>query len=299
MKIRVGTRGSHLALTQTNMVIDALKAKSPDLEFEVVIIKTKGDKILNVSLDKIGDKGLFVKEIEEQLMDKRIDMAIHSLKDMPGEDTSGLMLLPVLKREDPRDVLVTTHFVQNKNELPDKMAVATGSKRRFSQLKMMWPSSNIEPIRGNVETRIKKMLERDLDGTVLAYAGINRIGLKDTEDYKILPFEVHEMIPAPAQGVLGLQLRKNDTRILSLAQMIIDKRTALETQVERAFLKALNGSCHLPMGAYLDLDNMKFYGIYGDEACDRVVKKVIDITEENALEKAIHLAEELVKAVRI
>lgn len=299
MKIRVGTRGSHLALTQTNMVIDALKAKSPDLEFEVVIIKTKGDKILNVSLDKIGDKGLFVKEIEEQLMDKRIDMAIHSLKDMPGEDTSGLMLLPVLKREDPRDVLVTTHFVQNKNELPDKMAVATGSKRRFSQLKMMWPSSNIEPIRGNVETRIKKMLERDLDGTVLAYAGINRIGLKDTEDYKILPFEVHEMIPAPAQGVLGLQLRKNDTRILSLAQMIIDKRTALETQVERAFLKALNGSCHLPMGAYLDLDNMKFYGIYGDEACDHVVKKVIDITEENALEKAIHLAEEFVKAVRV
>lgn len=297
MKIRVGTRGSRLALTQTNMVIDTLKKHHPEIDVEVVVIKTKGDKILNISLDKIGDKGLFVKEIEDQLLNGNIDMAIHSMKDMPGEASENLILLPVLNREDPRDVLVTRHKISTISELPAKARIATGSKRRSSQLEALLPDVIIEPIRGNVETRIKKMIDQNLDGTVLASAGINRLGLTSNEHYRIIPFEVDEMIPAPSQGVLALQMVESNKIIFDLVQSIIDENTQLEATVERAFLKTLHGGCHLPMGAYLDLDKMIFHGIFGDEGCHKVIGKSIPVTRENAEAEAIKLANILIKEV--
>lgn len=297
MKIRVGSRGSRLALSQTQMVIEELQKHHPELEAEVVIIKTKGDKILNVSLEKIGDKGLFVKEIEEQLLHGKIDIAIHSMKDMPGDGTEGLVLVPVMKREDPRDVLVTKHVISSLKELPSAPKIGTGSKRRSSQAKMIWDDVVIEPIRGNVETRIKKMLDSELDGTILAYAGINRLKLKSCEAYKIIPFGIDEMIPAPSQGVLALQHRSNDSIIEDLVKDIIDEQTALEAKAERLFLKTLHGSCHLPMGAYLDLKNQQFHGIFGDENCEKVVMKSTDVTKDDVLEKAKEMAQEMLKEV--
>ena len=197
MKIIVGTRGSKLAVTQTNWVINKLKEKHPEVEFETKIIKTKGDLIQNVSLDKIGDKGLFVKEIEQQLIDGQIDMAVHSMKDMPSNLPEGLKFASIPKREDARDVLVLKEGYSSINDLPNGAKVATGSKRRKYQLLKYRPDLNIVPIRGNVDTRIRKIVDENLDGVVLAASGLLRVGLEDKITYYI-PKDI--MIPAPAQG---------------------------------------------------------------------------------------------------
>ena len=172
MKIRVGTRGSNLALIQTNWAIDRLKEKFPEVEFEVKIIKTKGDKILHLSLDKIGDKGLFVKEIESQLLEGEIDLAVHSMKDMPAEVVEGLKFAAVPKREDPRDVIILREGLNSFDELPIGATIGTGSKRRKYQFLRKRPDLNIVPIRGNIETRISKIESENLDGIVLAASGV-------------------------------------------------------------------------------------------------------------------------------
>ena len=177
MKIVVGTRGSKLAVTQTNWVIDKLKEKHPSVEFEVKIIKTKGDLIQNVSLDKIGDKGLFVREIEQQLIDGEIDMAVHSMKDMPSSLPEGLKFASVPKREDQRDVLILKDGYNSLEDLPQGATIGTGSKRRKYQLLNHRPDLNIVSIRGNVDTRIRKIKDENLDGIVLAASGILRVGL--------------------------------------------------------------------------------------------------------------------------
>lgn len=298
MKLRVGTRGSRLALTQTNMVIDALKSKWQDIEAEIVIIRTKGDEIQNVSLDKIGDKGLFVKEIEDQLMAGHIDVAIHSMKDMPFDMPEGLLLVPVLERADPRDVLVTCHQVASIKDLPTNLTIATGSKRRESQIRQLMPTVTIKPIRGNVETRIKKMNECGYDGTILAAAGLNRLGLKSDEHIRLLPFEVHEMIPAPAQGIVGLQLRLEDTELMCRVKSIMNETTLLQSKAERNFLKEVNGSCHLPMGAYLEIgDQVVMHGLFGDEHCNVVRQMTMACSIENAVAVSTLIAKKLSEEV--
>lgn len=309
MKIRVGTRGSRLALAQTHMVIDALREVDSKLEPEVIIIKTTGDKITDRSLDKIGDKGLFVKEIEEQLINGTIDIAVHSMKDMPFEMEKGLSLLPVLKREDPRDVLVTHHKIKSINGLPEKPVIGTGSKRRAVQLRSLIPEVNIVPIRGNVETRIRKMIEQ-MDGTVLAYAGIKRLNITDNKEITILPFSINEMIPAPAQGIIGCQFKSDQEDIHTLVNKITDKKTALQCKVERGFLGRVNGSCHLPMGAYLEYadynrsnesvieeEMVNVYGLFGDESLIKVYQKNIQCKEEEAYNTAIKIADLLTNEV--
>ena len=178
MIIRVGTRGSHLAKTQSLWLLETLKEAHPQIEFEIVIIKTKGDRIQHKALDKIGDKGLFTKELEQALLSGAIDMAVHSMKDMPSKLPKGLALTVPPRREDPRDVLLTPHPITDLKDLPQGAVVATGSKRRIYQLKAERPDLEVVGIRGNIETRIRKMHEQNLDGIILAAAGLKRIDRK-------------------------------------------------------------------------------------------------------------------------
>lgn len=267
MIIKVGTRGSNLAKTQCLWLLNALKEAHPKIEFEMVIIKTKGDLIQNKALDKIGDKGLFTKEIEQALLSGEIDMAVHSMKDMPSRLPQGLMLTDPPLREDPRDVLVTPHDIKDLSELPEGAIVATGSKRRIYQLKAMRPDLKIVGIRGNIDTRIRKMHEQDLDGIVLAAAGLKRIDRFAAEDYYSIPFAENSFIPAPAQGMLAVEIREDNAFVKNLMAAIRDEKTAIQMKAERSFLKALNGSCHIPVGAYCQLkkESVIVYGLYGKE----------------------------------
>ena len=244
MKVVVGTRGSKLALTQTNWVIDQLKERNPQVEFEVKIIKTKGDLIQHLSLDKIGDKGLFVKEIEQQLLDKEIDIAVHSMKDMPSTLPAGLRFAGTPEREDPRDVLILKEGYKNIDDLPRGAKIGTGSKRRKYQLLKYRPDLEIVPIRGNIDTRIQKIKDENLDGIVLAAAGMIRAGMTEQISYY---FPVDLMVPAPAQGALAIEIRENDLEIESLVNSIKDEVTQVRVAAERGFLIGVNGSCHVPM----------------------------------------------------
>ena len=239
MKVVVGTRGSKLALTQTNWVIDQLKERNPQVEFEVKIIKTKGDLIQHLSLDKIGDKGLFVKEIEQQLLDKEIDIAVHSMKDMPSTLPAGLRFAGTPEREDPRDVLILKEGYKNIDDLPRGAKIGTGSKRRKYQLLKYRPDLEIVPIRGNIDTRIQKIKDENLDGIVLAAAGMIRAGMTEQISYY---FPVDLMVPAPAQGALAIEIRENDLEIESLVNSIKDEVTQVRVAAERGFLIGVNGS---------------------------------------------------------
>ncbi len=299
MRIRIGTRGSQLALAQTDLVISELKKYNPLLDTEIIIIKTTGDKILNISLDKIGDKGLFVKEIEEQLLNGQIDIAIHSMKDMPFSMPKNLELLPVLKREDPRDVLITTKKINSIDELPEDAIIATGSKRRAYQLKQLIPKVKIKPIRGNVGTRIQKMIDLGYDGTVLAAAGIKRLGIANNDNITIIPLSVKQMIPAPAQGIIAAQFVEDNKEIAELLNKIVDNETKQQCRCERIFLKEVNGGCHLPLGAYLHISSNKveMYGLFGNEDGSKVVSKMLCDNKCMSESLAIKVAHDLVKEV--
>lgn len=263
MKLVVGTRGSNLALVQTNWVVDQLKKENPGVEFEVKIIKTKGDLINNLPLDKIGDKGLFVKEIEKSLLDGEIDMAVHSMKDMPSYLPEGLKFAHSPKREDPRDALIFKEGYKSLDDLPQGARIGTGSKRRKYQLLKHRPDLEIVPIRGNIETRIKKIETEKLDGVVLAASGLRRAGLDDKIDYYI-PTDI--MLPAPAQGILALEIREDDKETEKIIDSIKDDITKIQIDAERGFLIGVNGSCHIPMGAYCEIEGEKITltGLYGD-----------------------------------
>lgn len=284
MKIVVGSRGSKLALTQTNWIIDNLKKYNNDIEFEVKVIKTKGDKILDVALDKIGDKGLFVKEIENALLNSDIDLAIHSFKDMPSTLPHGLKFSGIPKREDYRDVLILRDGINDLSEIPIGGKIGSGSKRRKYQLLKLRPDIEVVPIRGNIDTRIKKIEEMKLDGIILAAAGVKRIGLERKISYY---FKTDEMLPAPAQGALALQIRENDDNIEKIISTIVDKKSEIEVKAERAFLKAVNGSCHIPIGALciIENENLTLNGLFGSEDGNCLITKSITgkIGEEDKL----------------
>lgn len=290
MKIVVGTRGSKLALTQTNWVVNELKKKHPNVEFEVKIIKTKGDLIQNVSLDKIGDKGLFVKEIEQQLLNKEIDMAVHSMKDMPSNLPDGLKFASIPKREDPRDALILKEGYSSLEDLPKGATIGTGSKRRKYQLLKHRPDLNIVSIRGNIDTRIRKIEDENLDGVVLAASGLIRAGLHNNIS-QYLPVDI--MIPAPAQGALALEIRDNDIELEKIIDCLKDDVTKIQVEAERGFLDGVNGSCHIPMGAYCTVDdeNIKLVGLYGDEEGTKLVIKSISGQASKARELGLELAE--------
>lgn len=272
MKVVVGTRGSKLALTQTQWVIDQLKCCNQEVDFEIKIIKTKGDLIQNVPLDKIGDKGIFVKEIEQQLLDKEIDIAIHSMKDMPSEVTSGLAFTYTPVREDARDVLILKKAIRSLEDLPKGATIGTGSKRRKYQLLQVRPDLNIVPIRGNIDTRISKIETENLDGIVLAAAGVKRLDRESEIGYYI-PADL--VIPAPAQGALAIQIRENDEAIYNLIKPIENLTSQMQIEAERAFLEGVEGSCHLPIGAYAELSEkyINLTCLLGNEEGTKLVKE--------------------------
>ena len=292
MKLVVGTRGSNLALVQTNWVVDQLKKENPGVEFEVKIIKTKGDLIKDLPLDKIGDKGLFVKEIEKSLLDGEIDMAVHSMKDMPSYLPEGLKFAHSPKREDPRDALIFKAGYKSLDDLPQGARIGTGSKRRKYQLLKHRPDLEIVPIRGNIETRIKKIETEKLDGVVLAASGLRRAGLDDKIDYYI-PTDI--MLPAPAQGILALEIREDDKETEKVIDSIKDDITKIQIDAERGFLIGVNGSCHIPMGAYCEIEGEKITltGLYGDGEG----KKIVVQSQVGTLADAPKIGYELAKSV--
>jgi hydroxymethylbilane synthase len=244
--LKIGTRGSTLALKQSAQVRATLARLYPRLQIDLVVIKTTGDTIQNVPLADMGGKGLFVKEIEEALLNNRIDLAVHSMKDMPGELSKGLTIGAVPKREDPRDVFISKDGVLLK-DVPEGGRIGTGSLRRKAQLLHHRPDLQVIPLRGNVETRIKKMEPENLDGLILAAAGLHRIDLEDRIS-QYLDLEIS--LPAVGQGALALETTENNLWLQDLLQEIHDEETALCTRAERAFLSRLQGGCQVPVAAH-------------------------------------------------
>ena len=306
MKLVAGTRGSALAVAQTNLVCSMLKERFPDLDIELKIIKTKGDRILNKALDKIGDKGLFVKEIENQLMDGSIDFAVHSLKDMPSEIDDRLKLTKTPNRADARDVLIVNpkHRVKEEEIIDwlrntDGLKVGTGSKRRIAQLLKLNKTVIPMHIRGNIDTRISKLVSEDMDAIVLAAAGIERLGISQENIYH---FKYDEIIPAAGQGALAIEIKKDNDVLDRMFDEISDKTSEIEIVAERAFLKRVNGGCHIPVGAISYVEEGKFIisGIYGDEEYKNIAygKMEMDLcTGEEITEKAEKLGIELADAL--
>ncbi len=246
MNIRIGTRGSKLALAQADAVVESLKKVAPEITAEICVIKTSGDIMQDVSLLKIGGQGVFVKEIEDALLAGSIDLAVHSMKDVPGETPEGLTFAAILPREDVRDILVSRGNVKIEF-MPRGAKIGTGSLRRGAQIQAMLPDVTIVPLRGNIDTRLKKIETENLTGIILAAAGMKRLGyVQKIAQY--LPVEL--MLPAVGQGALGLQIRKTDSGLARVLTKLNHAPTAVEITAERSYLRALGGGCRLPIAAY-------------------------------------------------
>jgi len=256
MKIRIGTRKSKLALWQSEWVKEQIEKKFPEVEVELVKITTKGDKILDVPLAKIGDKGLFTKEIEEAMLRGEVDIAVHSLKDVPSKLPDGLTLIAFSEREDPRDALLSCGKYTLET-LPEGATVGTSSLRRKAQLRILRPDLNIKDLRGNVDTRIRKLKEGQYDAIILASAGVKRLGWEREID-EILP--VDKMIPSVSQGILGIEGREGDEEIIRIVREAVNCETSeIAATVERAFLRTVEGGCQVPLGCYAEVKGGKVH----------------------------------------
>ncbi|PHR58923.1 MAG: hydroxymethylbilane synthase [Arcobacter sp.] len=244
-KLIIATRGSKLALWQSQHIKARLEELSPGLEIELKIIVTSGDKIQDISLSKIGGKGLFLKELEEAMLRGEAHMAVHSLKDVPTVMPEGLPLAAITKREDCRDAMLSEKY-ENLASLPQGASVGTSSLRRKMQLLMLRPDLNIKDLRGNVDTRIRKLKEGQFDAIILASAGINRLGFVDSVKY-VYNIDQGEMVSSMGQGALGLQTIENK-EIFDLVHQLNHKETEMEVTVERHFVDILEGGCHVPIG---------------------------------------------------
>jgi hydroxymethylbilane synthase len=244
--VRIGTRGSLLALTQSEAVRAALQAAWPGLTVELTIIKTTGDKIQDVPLAKVGGKGLFVKEIEDALLDRSVDLAVHSMKDVPSELPAGLVMGAVPRREDPRDVLVM-RTARGLRELSAGAKIGTSSLRRAAQIRKLRPDLEVLNLRGNLDTRLRKVKEGTYDAIVLAAAGLRRMGWESQATVYLDP---GEFVPAVGQGALGIEVRQADADVRRLLAPLHDASTAVAVAAERSFLKELQGGCQVPIGGY-------------------------------------------------
>jgi hydroxymethylbilane synthase len=245
-KLRIGSRGSQLALWQANHVAALLRAKGHTVEIEV--IKTTGDKIASVALAKVGTKGMFTKEIEDALHEKRVDLAVHSLKDVPTDLADEFELAAIMKREDPRDAFISVNF-SSLEELPRGAKVGTSSLRRQCQLKAMRPDLEVFPVRGNVDTRLRKLESGEYDAIILAAAGVLRLGLEANVRSRI---SADVMCPAVGQGALAIEIRRGDQHTKTLLAFLNDADTRAAIDCERALLGSLGGGCQVPIGAYAE-----------------------------------------------
>lgn len=280
MKVVIGSRGSNLALRQSEIVKQELIKIVPQLEVEIKVIKTKGDLVLNKPLNQIGDKGIFTAAIEEQLLNEKIDLAVHSLKDMPSVLPEGLMLAGTVNSDDARDCLVFNpqKNYHSLNDLPSGAIVATGSIRRQTQLKKLRPDLKCVGIRGNIETRLEKLVSEDYDAIILASAGLKRLGLsKNIGQY----FTYTQMIPACNQGILALEVKKNHP-ILKLINQIVDDKTTFRMNLERLYQETINGNCHLPIGGHASINNdeVTFYALYGNDDGSYIYRQCFKFTDD-------------------
>lgn len=290
--IRIGTRGSQLALWQANWVKDAIEKQWPDTITELVIIKTTGDKILDVPLAKVGGKGLFVKEIEEAMLNGRIDIAVHSMKDMPSELPHGLCIGAVPQRENPQDALIMERY-GSLDELPQGARVGTSSLRRSAQLLHMRPDLTIEPLRGNLDTRLKKLTTTDLDAIVLAAAGLRRLGLAGRITTTLGP---DTMLPAVGQGALCIESRTNDDRVASVISALDDAATHTAVIAERAFLYRLEGGCQVPIAGHATIDNddrLTITGLVAELDGSRMIKQTLEGPCDQAAKLGLQLGDAL------
>jgi hydroxymethylbilane synthase len=290
-ELKIGTRGSQLALFQANWVKDQLSHAHPGLNVALIKIKTTGDKIQDVPLAKIGGKGLFVKEIEEALLQKRIDLAVHSIKDVPTEFPEGLHLSVITKREDPRDVFISREGWTLK-DLPSGAKIGTSSLRRQAQLLHFRNDLELIPLRGNLDTRLKKLKTMNFDGIVLALAGVKRLGLEERIT-EIIPLEIS--LPAIGQGALGIETRMNGQEVEDQIRFLNDRDSAVAITAERAFLRKLEGGCQVPIAAYARPvgTGLQVDGLVGSIDGKRLIRHRVEGSIENAESLGIELAEVL------
>ena len=289
--IRIGSRKSQLALVQTYWVKDQLQKAFPDITFEVHTMATQGDKILDVALAKIGDKGLFTKELELGMLNRETDFAVHSLKDLPTQLPEGLTLAAVTERENPADALVvhTKYRGYQIDTLPAGTVIGTSSLRRLAQLRHRFPQYTFKDVRGNLNTRLAKLDAGEYDALILATAGLQRLGMGD-RIHQILPTDIS--LYAVGQGALGIECRADDTEIQTLLKAIEHEPTRDRTLAERAFLRELEGGCQVPIGVHTELDNqtLTLTGLVASVDGQRLIKDTVSGAPEAAEQLGIQLA---------
>jgi len=300
----IATRGSKLALWQANWIKAAIEKENPDITVDLKKIKTTGDKILDVPLAKVGGKGLFVKEIEEALLSNSADLAVHSMKDVPTALPEGLHLVSICKREDPRDAFVsqiqenstgeTIFKIPDFDNLPEGATVGTSSLRRMCQLLKVRPDLKISQLRGNLDTRVRKLDEGQFDAIIVAAAGMKRLDMANRITQK-LPVDIS--LPAIAQGAVGIECRTDDEFINKLLRFLNHLETSICVSAERAFLKKLEGGCQVPIAAYARLINPSsifIEGLVGSESGETILRNSMEGRAEEAESIGIRLAEDLI-----
>ncbi len=294
-QLTIATRGSKLALWQAEHVKNRLIALDPGLSVGLLVLKTQGDKILDVPLAAIGGKGLFVKEIEEALLDGRADLAVHSMKDVPAELPEGLTIGAVPEREDPCDMLLSVHH-DGLAGLPQGALVGTSSLRRQAQLKALRPDLRIESLRGNLDTRVKKLMDGEFAAIVVAAAGLNRLGLKAPKSERLEP---PRFLPAVAQGALGIECREEDGELLALLEGLDHESSRIRVEAERGFLTALEGGCQVPIAGHAVLegeDLLRLTGLVCDLDGRSPIRRQAVGFAEDAWDLGTELAEEILEA---
>ena len=294
MNIRIGTRGSKLALRQSEWIKEQLEIHYSGIHVDLIKIKTTGDKILDTPLSKIGGKGLFVKEIEEALLQNRIDVAVHSMKDVPAQLPEALMLSTFPPREDPSDALIA---VENRrlDRLPEGARVGTSSLRRGAQLLHLRPDLKLVSLRGNVDTRLGKLKSGEVEAVILATAGLNRLGLSGVITQKI-PF--HQLLPAVGQGALGLEVRRDDRETIRRLDFLNHDDTRTAVTAERGFLKTLEGGCQVPIAGFarIDGDDLSFEGLVAELDGSRIYKEIATGSRDDAEKIGIEAAKTLLSS---
>ncbi|HES60165.1 MAG: hydroxymethylbilane synthase [Calditrichaceae bacterium] len=292
-KIRIGTRGSRLALWQANYIEKLLRQTNSNIEFERIIIKTEGDRDQHSSLAQIGGQGVFTKAIEEALIKNRIDAAVHSLKDLPSVMPDGLILAAVPERGPAEDALVTKDGL-SLNELAEGASVATGSIRRCSQLLHLRPDLDIQDLRGNIETRLNKLYQQNLDGIIMARAALYRLELDHVKYYSFNP---EEMVPGVGQGAVGVQIRADDAAVNEVVRLISHQETFDAVTAERAFLNELDSGCQFPVGAYARVENdrIKMIGFVGSDDGETIYREKTEGTVKEAEKLGRQLAQSFIK----
>lgn len=290
--IRVGTRGSKLALIQTNATIAQLQKQVPEYQFETVIVKSTGDIQPKLPLQAFSASGIFTRELEQALIDGKIDFAVHSMKDLPAVQPPELMLVDPPARADCRDVLLLREGLSDLDALPQGATIGTGSLRRSRQLLALRPDVQIVSIRGNIETRMRKVTDGELDGVMLAAAGLQRAGYASAISMAFSPLT---LLPAPAQGILGLEVRKDNAEIRTILETIRDTKSTVAARAERAFLRGTGAGCHAPVGAYcaVDGEEITLTAVYGAETGTTLVRGSISGKAADAEALGMQLAAQL------